>query len=145
MALGTDTQRGEELGPFLQFLAPKEGLEGKGKEREEVVSFCAKQCGTHQPNCLRCLDLFPSVPHGHTELGPAPSGITPGTGVACDALSVQPAHPAQDVLGKEPTPSSPEPHPGPPRSLPALPWAPQLSSLKDQLSLLIHTVLATHL
>lgn len=40
MAQDIDTWRGGKPDPFMQFLAADKGLEGEGKEREDVMSCC---------------------------------------------------------------------------------------------------------
>lgn len=104
---------------FKLFLAPDQGWE----ERKGVHEFLAKNGVYISPTTSKVwicstLDLK------------AQSGIKPGTGVVSDAMSMQPTHPALNVLGKEPTPQ----HHTPPRPslifLPALAWAPQLASWK---------------
>lgn len=98
---------------FKLFLAPDQGWE----ERKGVHEFLAKNGVYISPTTSKVwicstLDLK------------AQSGIKPETGVVSDAMSMQPTHPALNVLGKEPTPQ----HHTPPRPslifLPALAWAP---------------------
>lgn len=106
MAQDIDTWRGGKLGPFMQFLEADEGLQGEGKEREDVMRvFLAKNVWHTSAPLPPKLGPAPLSSHSHTQLGPAPSGITTETGVISDAMSVQPGHPAQDVLRKEPIPT----------------------------------------
>lgn len=111
--MAQDIGKGGKLGPFMQILAADEGLQGEGKEREDVMRFfLAKNVWHMSAQLPPKLGPAPLSSHSHTQLGPAPAGFIPDTGVISDAMSVQPGHPAQDVLRKEPIPT---PTQAPPR------------------------------
>lgn len=85
-AQDTDTETGKALGPFRQFPAPGEGLEGGGKERKECTRFLPRS-GACQPSCLQNVDHAQLVrPHQPSHLRreirhiQRPCSLVPGSG-----------------------------------------------------------------
>ena len=137
-----DTGRGEELGPFVQFPAPDEGLEGKGKERKGVHEFFAKNVAHVSPTASKAWPCSPLYPTATLSRVQPRRELSLRQGSSQMQRLCSPSTLIRAFWGKNQPPGLYPPRP----SLISASSAPgpQLMSLEDQLSLLTQTVLITH-